>query len=559
MSTVENWSDKQARITHRIKELAYKKNPTSLYLEPFTRGGGFVLPEYDLADLGVMEDVDSFVKQGILRKTGLGIKEGYSLQGKNKAVIKYVKERIRAAEIAARQPFLLLLRQTLRDLNLYGNTFWVKVRDPKISPGRMRLSPRGAPVKPIAAYFHMSPETVQVKLGKSGQIIGYRHRIPGGYKYKDFLAKDIIHFKYDTKGHFIFATPTMMPLVDDIKALRRIEENLELLIHQYLFPLYHVIVGTPEQPADVTSDGMSEVDYYTLELEYMPAEGGLVTSERVKIDPIGAEGRALQIQGYLEHFRNRVITGTGLSSVDFGMAGTSNKSTAIQMSRQGIDTVKDVQSVLAEQITMYVIDELLLESPWGNKALIDQNRVQFVFNEIDWELRIKRENHAMLLYHGNAITEDELRRRFGAEPLSKTERKGLFAYKVPSGQTGIQPSTRNKEQPTNQHGTKSGPDQPVNNSINQLKLALDSLQETLSDATAFPAKEKSRLWHDRVLSALDQISKQAAEKGWKEVTKKAPIKEVEFARPLLERVSLVVDDMLKEVCRLVDIIISWIV
>jgi len=40
------------------------------------------------------------------------------------------------------------------------------------------------------------------------------------------------------------------------------------------------------------------------EIQFMPSEGAIVTTERHKVTSLGAEGRALKADGYLEHLKS---------------------------------------------------------------------------------------------------------------------------------------------------------------------------------------------------------------------------------------------------------------
>ena len=60
----------------------------------YGRRESFTPPEYNLMEIGVIEDVESYVRQAFQKKTALMFKEGEEFRGKNKETIDYIKKRI---------------------------------------------------------------------------------------------------------------------------------------------------------------------------------------------------------------------------------------------------------------------------------------------------------------------------------------------------------------------------------------------------------------------------------------------------------------------------------
>ncbi len=376
-------------------------------------------PEYDLGALGKLEDLESYVRRAYRAKEGLMFKEGWAVVGAEPERVQYIKTRIKQMEKATGSPFALLLRSTASNLIRSSNAFWVKVRNTEASGGRERTTLSGRKIKPIAGYFSLAPETMNVARDSNGKVRGYRQSLVTG-SYLDFKAEDIVHFYVDRKDGFAFGTPITVPVESDIQALRKIEENLELLIYQHLFPLVQYKVGTEDSPGrSIYPEGRSEIEVVQYEMRNMPSEGMIVTPGHHSISAVGLEGRALRIEGYLDHFKSRILAGLGVSSVDVGEGGTSSRSTADTMSRNLVDDVKSYQDTLEIFLHELVIKELLEESTFEESTLFDdENLVFIIFKEIDLENRMKVENHAMEMFNGNGITFSELRRELSKEPFT---------------------------------------------------------------------------------------------------------------------------------------------
>lgn len=378
--------------------------------------GSFVPPEYDFAEVLLLSDVESFVHQSIWKKVALMYKEGYDFTSPDPRTLDYISTRLAQTARASGKSTGSLLRDIGASLVQLNNAFIYKKRDRKASGGKVRVSPEGKTLDPIAAYFVIPAETMRVRQDEGGNILGWQQEMPDG-RTKEYRKDDIVHFRVRAKEGFVFAKPDLIPVIDDIRALRTAEEGVELLLHKHLFPLFQYIVGTENRPAGTTEAGEDEISVMKTQLGYMPMEGGIVTSERHRIVAIGAEGRALRIEGYLEHFKKRVIAGLGISQIDLGDGSQTNKATSRTLSRQLIDTVKDLQDSLEEQFVQEIISELLLESRFTFDVLHSRHMVKLQFREIDLENRIEREEHAAEMFKTNGLTYSEFRAELGREPV----------------------------------------------------------------------------------------------------------------------------------------------
>lgn len=391
-----------------------------VYAQQFARvnrGVFFLAPEYDLAEIGKIEDTESLVRQAFKKKEGLMFKEGVSARGKNKDTIQYYKTRMAQIAQASGIPTMSLMKRVARSLIRCSNAYLVKVRSSKASGGMPRTTADGKNLQPVAAYFPAAPEMFKMDLDpESGKIRHWRQQLPNGW-YKLFKPEDVVHFTLDKREGFSYGVPFLVPVIDDIRALRQIEENIELLIYQHLFPLFHYKVGTELKPAGYTEDGKREIEVIRDEVRMMPAEGMLVTDERAEISAIGSEGRAMNAEGYLNYFKKRVYMGLGMSSVDFGEADTSNRATANVVSRALVDAVKSIQDEFEAQWDQHIIRELLLESTFGEMVLEEENMVHLQFAEIDLQNKIETEKHAAEMFKANGLTWDEFRGELGLEPV----------------------------------------------------------------------------------------------------------------------------------------------
>ena len=391
--------------------------------------------EYDMAEIGRAADTDSYLARSFKKKVGLLMKEGYRWVGKNPATILYIKNRVAQIERATGYPFLLMVREIAGDLVKFSNAYICKVRSPTASGGQKRKHD-GKSVNPVAGYFRVPPETMLFKRDQNGQVIKYQQRIlrpltaPKTGQWPEWDPIDMIHLYHDRKGGFAVGTPDTVPVLDDVRILRRMEEDIELLVYQHLFPLYHYTVGTENQPAQVYDDGQTEVDIVRQQVEEMPAEGCIVTPERHTIEVKGSQGKALRADPLVEHFKKRVWAGLAMSGIDFGEGSTANRNTADALSAALIDCVKDFQGVMQLFTDFFIIGELLMESTFTFDTLAEEHMVHMRFNEVDLEAKIKRDSNAVNLFQGHLMSETEARKEMGEEPIEDEQREDMYWQRV---------------------------------------------------------------------------------------------------------------------------------
>lgn len=470
-------------------------NPVLPFRNRYITSASYEGAPYNLYEISSAEDVDGIISRAIQKKRALAIKEGFKLMGENKTTLEYIERRFLELSIAQQYPMELLIKDTIGDLIRFGNAFWYKKRDINNSSGKIRyINVRGGQKKlePVSAYFRIPPETVRIQRDlKTDQIIAYIQEMPDG-RTKEFSPYDIIHWKYNARAGHAFAKPPMWAAIDDIRALRRIEENTEILIEQYLFPLIILTIGTDQWPADVYEDGTTEVDLWANKLKDLQPSGGIAVTHRHKFEILGFD-KIIPIEKYLDHFLRRAYTSAGVSNIDMGDGQGMNRSTADTASKIMIEDVKDYQQEFAVQFNFFVINELLLEN-FSPNVLDPNNIVKLVFNEIDIEGMIKLENHAAIMYNMNVYTEDEARLAAKKLPINDDDieqRNKMFMLisqkynpklpqQQPNQESGAVALSKSKQQPSNQHGQLTG---PTGRKSSDETLIVSGLRNILHDFT----------------------------------------------------------------------------
>lgn len=150
----------------------------------------------------------------------------------------------------------------------------------------------------------------------------------------------IWYFTYRKPSGRAYGIPFIFNALDDVKLLRQIEENVARLIYRNLFPLYLYKVGIDKPGFEATDE---EIETLREEIRNIPVDGALVVPERHNIEVVGSQGQAIDANGYLKYFRQRVFSGLGVSDTIMGISDTANKSTSDNQSSDLNDSVKDFQ------------------------------------------------------------------------------------------------------------------------------------------------------------------------------------------------------------------------
>ena len=465
---------------------------------------------YDLAEIGRAVDVEPYINQSIRKHREQIMKSGFSIACEDDEIKDYLNRRLFEMFLVSGITTEQWLREFVTNLVTYGTAFLVVKRDSSRANGQpIRIHSKT--LDPIAALFPLDPTSVSVHINDLGYPTKWQQRIENAVNSESeilFDADDIIVATIDRKTGFIFGTPYILPVLDDVRTLRRLEELSELLAQRNTFPQVHYQVGTDEFPAQIFDDGSDEISIVRAMVESLPREGGIVTSHRVSAEIIGGDRQTLDILPYIEYFESRVLGGLRLSEVDIGR-GSASRASAVTVSQGLQDSARDFQSVISDVLTNYLLVPLAMEG--GYDLIPGQNIPRWEFEEIDDSMDRAEQAHGADVYLAGGITNEEFRRDYlGKKPLTEEEKtmthpemqhqralelqRGaaeMAAQKAVSKASGI-PSIKNKisnkSRPTNQFGQKAAKTKVTKNSLDLLSQAY------LNNITSFLHDSRAQMW-----------------------------------------------------------------
>lgn len=431
----------------------------------------FETSPYDFDRIIQAIDTDSYVKQAFNKYKELIWKEGWEIHGENPEAVTYLYQRLDFMELSMGRPIQEFLLEISDQLAKFSNCFIAKARGDLAPYFPQKLdSPDGK--DPIIGYYIVPAETIEILRDKNNRPKYYRQRLDentSGWSWKDgtqtrqptWKAEDMIHMYVDRKPGRAFGTPFVVTTLDDVVALRQIEEDIQNLVHRELFPLYKYKVGTEDHPAEP-----EEVEAAAAGVADLRTEGALVLPDRHDVEVIGADGMALDASNYLNHFKERVAIGLGLSPHHLGMSmNGGNRSMTDRLDVALYDKIKTYQRYLSSMLQLNIFYELLLEGGYDPintpSAAGVSDRCLFKFNEIDVDTQVKKETHEMQKFTNNIASLQETRLEIGLDPDAEEEDLllGLTArLQPPAAETNPKIST--KPGPTNPDKGQQAPALP---------------------------------------------------------------------------------------------------
>lgn len=448
---------------------------------------------YDFMRIIKAAETDSFVRQGLNKYRELLWKNGWDIVSDNPEAVEYLYERLAVMELAMRQPFSELLTEAGDQLVKFGNLFLAKARadvNEYYPRNLQQMAGRGQ----VAGYYVLPAETMEVARTNHNVPIAYRqnpeHRelAWSSRQLPTWEPRDIIHVTVDRPPGRIFGVPFLTTVLDDVVALRQMEEDVSNLVHKELFPLYKYIVGDETNPAE-----QHEVQEAAKELEHLESEGGIAMPHTRDLQVVGDSDSALDASSYLHAFIVRVAAGLGLAPHHLGvMEDSGNRSVTDRLDQALYDRVKSYQNKLSEAIRFEIFNELLLEAgfrPYGHISGQPSDSCVFRFKEIDIDAQIKLEEHELQKFNSQLQDLWETRQNIGLDDSvdenwlqAAVQARVDAKYQTGTGGGGSgepsepnkpntqQPSkggsknqrnpkrgTGNKARPANQHGSRLSP------------------------------------------------------------------------------------------------------
>jgi len=421
---------------------------------------------------------ESYFSRSLIRQVETMMRNGYGFSSDDTEILGTLKKEIARIQMDSMMPLDQTLFSAAISLLKYGVVILQKVRERikdemAIDDKRKNRITKLRIIKPHNALFYVNDRgrLVGVQDGSFSVIAQAIQKMIGG-SFFGIPAEDIMIAYMADPGDEMFPEPPCFQMLDDIMTLRSIEETIELLCFQFGSPLLHTQVGTDELPSSP-----DEVRGVNDAIINMAPNGMITTDHRTKVTAVNLQSGVANLVPYLEHFKNRVLMGSGSSPISVGEGNSANRNTAESIDDALADHCTYLASALTAPINFNLIPDLLVraETTYEDPDLFDETgemKVRMIFNEMRLEKEIARHNDIINLWEGNIITHPEARRMLKFSPIGDGAENDLFVnmVQIPVKEAGpvnafaggdstgsVSAKTRSQNQPTNQHGTKAGP------------------------------------------------------------------------------------------------------
>jgi len=383
------------RFTKTIYESNLKRNVT------------FQKPEYDLLTIANAIEMDGLLQRSVSIFVEQILKSGYEFVSKDDSIQEHIDIRIREIESLTGIKFYETVCKIARQLVSYGNAYLIKVRSPSKSKYGSPYRLYGKNMNPIVGLFVADASTIEVGLNNSGNVVNYKQRIRGEEIIWD--ERDVVHFAYNKIPGTLIGMSSIVPILDDLRALRKLEEEIEILGFQYSIPLYLYKVGNKDMPP-----APGEIESVSSTVNNMPAYGMLVVPGHHTIEVPTNNNTPVDIIAFCNHFKNRMYAGLGVSPIAMGETNCYDEST-LTLTSTGWKSYKDID-IATDKIATYNINNKSLEYHTPNyeyKKYYKGDMIHFLGKHVDIKVTPNHEMWIMIRHSG--------------------ERKKVFAYELLNG------------------------------------------------------------------------------------------------------------------------------
>ncbi len=414
---------------------------------------------------------DSILRQWVSNTVEGCMRHGFNVMSNDEGINKKLQERMREIEVASKTTMYRFVRTMLYNFIAYGNAYAVLIRNAGNSSGRSYTWIDDKTLEPISGVYPIDPLMVKIDRKNNGSVKTYQldasvfeaslyinAKSPDVVNYPTNWTRtqgvvnvdknDMVHIIYD-ENSTPFGRPPLSEVLEDVLALRTLEEVIQDMIRQNMYVITVYKVGTPDRPGK-----QQDIDAVKKNLTWNPSDGMLVMPGDHDIGIVSANIK--DILSFIEYFKTKIYSAIGGSSVGFGEAGAANRATSGDARVPHFDKVRDMQLLFASFFQTYFLDHIVCDMGYHPATLVE-GRPVLLFNEPDIETLTKKTNNSVFLYEHNVATFKETRTALGFTGKSidedlhlvrVTKQQAEFTAKA---QADNSKETDNRTAPKNQH------------------------------------------------------------------------------------------------------------
>lgn len=518
----------------------------------------FYKPEYDLPTIANAIQLDGLLNRAKNVYVEQILKNHYDIISINDRAQLHTTKRLREIELSTGISFHSIISAVSDQLVTYGNAYILKIRKHNSKFGR-KYKKYNKTLNPVLGLFVADATTMEIGLTSDGKIVQYKQTVCGDERY--YNVEDVIHIPYNRIPGTLSGLSNFHMVIDDVRALRKLEEEMEILGYQYAIPLYLYTVGTDNHPA-----APGEVDLVSNEVNHMPSYGIVVAPHTHDIKAVTNSNDPVDIMKFVEHFKRRIYSGLGVSPVAMGETETSNRNTSEVSELSMQSTTKMFQKIIQSKIDKELLDEILLDGGFNPLDVM----INLRFPEIDLEAQIKKETHIIQMYHSQLISRTEARLESGREghidekdtylygvqvTLAEEQAKTAAKYQPPTvkdvskANKSIENKVKADNNPSNQHGKQVGRPKIVKDLVDDITEYASGLTDVLLLDNAYTSELNRQSFVTKLKNKAELFLNDYITKSFVVISKQLQINNItlsdDFKNELKHKMMLNIDEKIK--------------
>ena len=338
-----------------------------------------------------------------------------------------------------------LVEVCVRQLLLYANCFILrKYSNKKYNDNKIVIGYEVIPLDTVSILFDTD----------KGRIVGYNI---SGEVYK---PDDVIHIYINRHPGFLFGTPNLYAALNDIKVLRILEQNLEILSATYSRPPLAIKVGTAQSPASRPPNDPALLSKFTAvtDKDLQKVRDQIKQDEPLGMfilpwyhDLVGVNVTPpMDLVPAIMLFKTRIYQAMGVDPIVMGETVTRNRDTA------------EIAEMITNRNVSYIMRKVLkaIEDEIVNKDILSllpfEARAYVYSDRLDMREYQQRINLGIMLWNAGLLSIDEFRRDYlGLDPLdSDGYEKTIFGLtgKLIEPASAMSNEAESRVAPENQYG-----------------------------------------------------------------------------------------------------------
>lgn len=305
--------------------------------------------------------------------------------------------------------FKSLLRRTVRDIEVAGNAYWVKLRNDG-----------GA----LLGFQPADPRTMAIIADRTGVVLKYIQRVAGQDPI-EYSPEDIVHFKGDDDTlSEVFGMGKLEPIIWEART-----DNAAMISNYKFFDNNAVpsalYILDPNIPAEKLKSKFSEIKKHFGGAQNYKKAGAVVGVKDIKM--LNMSQKDMDFLAGRAFSTKKICASFGVPEFLLGYTEAVNNNNGVELEKNFMEkTIIPIEQNIESTINMQVMPEL------------ESGSIAFMFNEHIFSNAKELEERAEKLYKAGMITLRQAKRMMGQEITPEDEKQeNIDEYIIHNGASAV--------------------------------------------------------------------------------------------------------------------------